>query len=61
MNRLELNNISLAALLLSSMALLMLPGCSSTEEEPTAETPPTGVPCEIDMMQPGCTKDDIDL
>ena len=57
----ELNKISLAALLLSSMALVMLPGCSSTEEEPAAETPPTGIPCEIDMMQPGCDKGDVDL
>ena len=68
MNMLKFNKISLAALLLGSMALVMLPGCSSTEETPppTADEPPpngseTDIPCEIDMMQPGCTKDDIDL
>ena len=59
MKILELNKISLAALLLTSMALVMLPGCSTTEEEPAADTG-TGVPCEVDMMQPGCTKEDVD-
>ena len=66
MNIYKLNKISLAALLLASMALVMLPGCSSTEEEPAADTGTTptgdtGVPCEIDMMQPGCSKEDVDL
>jgi hypothetical protein len=45
MNILKFNKISLAALLLASMALVMLPGCSSTEEAPppaegTAPPPP---------------------
>ncbi len=42
MNILKFNKISLAALLLASMALVMLPGCSSTEEAPppTEEVPP---------------------
>jgi len=66
MNIFKLNKISLAALLLAPMALVMLPGCSSTEEEPAADTGTTptgdtGVPCEIDMMQPGCTAEDVDL
>ena len=44
MNLLELNKISLAALLLASMALVMLPACSSTEEAPATDTgaAPTG-------------------
>ena len=66
MNMFKLNKISLAALLLASMALVMLPGCSSTEEVP----PPTdgddeacldggprgdnGICCTVDPAQPGC-------
>ena len=43
MNILEFNKVSLAALLLASMALVMLPGCSSTEEAPPpGEVPPPG-------------------
>ena len=64
MNIFELRKKSLAALLLASVALVMLPGCSSTEEAPAADTPPTGdsgIPCELDMAQPGCSKDDVDL
>jgi outer membrane protein assembly factor BamE (lipoprotein component of BamABCDE complex) len=66
MNIVKFNKISLAALLLASMALVMLPGCSSTEEAPAPDTGTTptgddGIPCEIDMMQPGCTKEDVDL
>jgi len=64
MNLLELRKKSLTALLLASVALVMLPGCSSTEEAPAADTPPTGdtgVPCDLDMMQPGCSKEDVDL
>jgi hypothetical protein len=34
MKMLKFNKISLAALLMASMALVMLPGCSSTEETP---------------------------
>lgn len=62
----ELRKKSLFVLLLSLMALVMLPACSSTEEAPaddtgTAPTGDTGVPCEIDMMQEGCSKEDVDL
>lgn len=60
MNLLELSKKSLFVLLLSLMALVMLPACSTTEEEPAADTG-TGVPCEVDMMQPGCTKEDVDM
>ena len=43
MNILKFNEISFAALLLSLMALVMLPGCSSTEEAPPpGEVPPPG-------------------
>ncbi len=38
MNILKLNKISLAALLLASMALVMLPACSTTEEAPPADS-----------------------
>ena len=66
MNLLELSKKSLFVLLLSLMALVMLPACSTTEEEPAADTGSTptgdtGVPCELDMMQPGCTKEDVDM
>jgi hypothetical protein len=36
MNLFELHKNPLAALLLAFMALVMLPGCSTTEEEPAA-------------------------
>ncbi len=45
MNIFELSKKSFFVLLLSLMALVMLPACSSTEETPTAETgtePPPG-------------------
>ena len=43
MNLFELSRKSLIVMLLSFMALVMLPACSSTEETPPAETPtPTG-------------------
>ena len=44
MNLLKLHKNFLATLLLALMALVMLPGCSSTEEAPppTTETPPPG-------------------
>ena len=62
MNIFKLYKISLAALLLAPMALVMLSGCSSTEEAPPPEeTGDTGVPCDVDMMQPGCSKEDVDL
>jgi hypothetical protein len=38
MNLLELRKKSLAALLLASVALVMLPGCSTTEETPATDT-----------------------
>jgi hypothetical protein len=38
MNLLELRKKSLAELLLASLALVMLPGCSSTEETPATDT-----------------------
>jgi hypothetical protein len=44
MNLFELSRKSLIVMLLSMMALVMLPGCSSTEEVPATETgtaPPT--------------------
>ena len=52
MNILKLNKISLAALLLASMALVMLPGCSSTEEAP----PPTGGSSSCEDL---CYSDDV--
>ena len=61
MNLLELSKKSLFVLLLSLMALVMLPACSTTEEEPPPADTGTGVPCELDMMQPGCTSEDVDL
>jgi hypothetical protein len=44
MSHFELSRKSLIVMLLSMMALVMLPGCSSTEEVPATETgtaPPT--------------------
>jgi hypothetical protein len=38
MNHFELSRKSLIVMLLSLMALVMLPACSSTEETPTAES-----------------------
>jgi len=52
MNVLELSKKSFFILLLSLMALVMLPGCSSTEETETS----SGVPCDIDPGQPECLK-----
>ncbi len=48
---LNLHRRSLATLL-AIMAMLMLAGCSSTDE--AAQEEGTGVPCDIDPMQPGC-------
>ncbi len=42
MSLLELRKKSLAALLLALMALVMLPGCSTTEEATDTGTSPTG-------------------
>jgi len=36
----------------------MLPACSSSEEAEDSDT--GGVPCDIDPMQEGCSKEDID-
>ena len=53
MKILELHKKSLAALLLSLMALVMLPGCSTTEEEATP--PPEESRCmEGDSNYPDC-------
>jgi len=52
MNILKFNEISFAALLLSLMALVMLPGCSSTEEAP----PPTGGGSSCEDL---CYSDDV--
>jgi hypothetical protein len=69
MNLFELSRKSLFVMLLSLMALVMLPACSSTEEAPATETgtaPPAdssggvptgdqGVPCDISgPSQAGC-------
>ena len=66
MKILELNKISLAALLLASMALVMLPGCSSTEETTDSgggggeeclgggPRGDNGICCDADPIQPGC-------
>ena len=66
MNILKFNKISFAALLLSLMALVMLPGCSSTEEAPPPDggggeacigggpRGDNGICCDVDPMQPGC-------
>ena len=56
MNLLELRKKSLAALLL---AMMMLPGCSSTEEAPASDgggvpTGDKGIPCDLDPLQTGC-------
>jgi len=50
MNIFELSRKSLIVMLLSLMALVMLPACSSTEETPAAGTPPpTGeTPSELE-------------
>ncbi len=53
MKILELHKKSLAALLLALMALVMLPGCSTTEEESSA--PPEDSRCvEGDPNYPDC-------
>ena len=58
---LNLHKRSLATLL-AIMAMLMLAGCSSTDEAAQEEPPPEGgVPCELDMAQPGCDKSDVDF
>jgi hypothetical protein len=66
MNILKFNKISLAALLGASMALVMLPGCSSTEETPATDDGggeeclgggprgAEGICCDVDPIQPGC-------
>ena len=53
MNIFKLNKISLAALLLASMALVMLPGCSSTEES-------SGTGGTYDECVAGCAAGDVD-
>jgi len=64
MNISELRKFFLATVM-ALAALMMLPACSSTEEAPPPEetggTGDTGVPCDVDMMQPGCSKEDVDL
>ena len=52
MNLLKLHKNFLATLLLALMALVMLPGCSSTEETETS----SGLPCDVDPGQPECLK-----
>jgi hypothetical protein len=59
MNLLELRKKSLAALLLASVALVMLPGCSTTEETSSTDgggvpTGDKGIPCDLDPLQTGC-------
>jgi hypothetical protein len=57
---LNLHKRSLATLLLASMAMLMLAGCSSSDEaaqEDCAGGGPRGdegVCCDLDQIQPGC-------
>jgi hypothetical protein len=58
---LNLHKRSLATLLLAIMALLMLAGCSSSDEAAQPEDTSSGVPCELDMGQPGCDASDVDL
>ena len=57
MKVLELHKKSLAALLLALMALVMLPGCSTTEEEPTEEQSAKDELCdEADAGTSDCPK-----
>ena len=57
MKILELHKKSLAALLLALMALVMLPGCSTTEEEPTEEQSAKDELCdEADAGTSDCPK-----
>jgi outer membrane protein assembly factor BamE (lipoprotein component of BamABCDE complex) len=60
---LNLHKRSLATLLLAIMAMLMLAGCSSSDEAAQEDTSSgdTGVPCELDIMQEGCSKEDVDM
>ena len=50
MKILELKNTSLAALLLALMALVMLPGCSTTEEE-SSGCPQDDLDCKEQQVQ----------
>jgi len=59
MNHFELSRKSLIVMLLSMMALVMLPACSSTEEAPATDgggvpTGDKGIPCDLDPLQTGC-------
>ena len=62
---LNLDKRFLATLLLAITAMLMLGGCSSSDEaaqeDTSAEDTSGGVPCELDMMQPGCDASDVDF
>jgi hypothetical protein len=57
---LDIHKKFLATLLLAIMAMMMLAGCSSTDEAAQEDTS-GGVPCELDMGQEGCDKSDVDL
>ncbi len=66
MNHFELSRKSLIVMLLSMMALVMLPGCSSTEEVPATDTgtaPPTesgGDDVGYNQCVLGCGDDNVD-
>jgi hypothetical protein len=53
---LKIHRFFLATLMGFAVAI-MLSACSSDEEEAPDDT---GVPCDLDMMQPGCGKEDVD-
>jgi len=58
MSILKLNKISLAALLLASMALVMLPACSTTEEAPPPDS--GGDTSTYDECIAACESGDLD-
>jgi hypothetical protein len=59
MNHFELSRKPLIVMLLSLMALVMLPACSTTEETSSTDsggvpTGDKGIPCDLDPLQTGC-------
>ena len=58
MSVLKLHRLFLATLMGFAVAI-MLSACSSDEEEAAEET--SGVSCDIDPMQEGCSKEDVDF
>ena len=62
MSILELRKFFVATLMAFAMAIV-LPACSSSDEaaEDSSSSDSGGVPCELDIMQPGCSKEDVDM